>query len=185
MSRCESLRRRGGILPYATAGILALCLVVASPSIETLWMSIRLEDGFRAVVYPAIKRLPFRLLRLSSLKCLEHAPTLLAGLVPTLFVGWTKPGIALRWAIFFSLASFVGWTLMIRPATLGEWRILFYMGWGPILLPTPLALILSCFRRKGETKDAPLCPRCGYSLRGNTSGVCPECGTTVGFIRGH
>lgn len=25
----------------------------------------------------------------------------------------------------------------------------------------------------------PICPQCGYSLRGNVSGVCPECGTPV------
>jgi predicted amidophosphoribosyltransferase len=24
-----------------------------------------------------------------------------------------------------------------------------------------------------------LCPVCGYDLRGNTSGVCPECGTRI------
>ena len=27
-----------------------------------------------------------------------------------------------------------------------------------------------------------LCPRCGYSLTGNVSGVCPECGTRVGNV---
>ncbi len=31
--------------------------------------------------------------------------------------------------------------------------------------------------RRGKTRtDGPLCPRCGYSLRGNISGRCPECG---------
>jgi hypothetical protein len=24
--------------------------------------------------------------------------------------------------------------------------------------------------------DEPICPRCEYSLRGNTTGICPECG---------
>ncbi len=28
------------------------------------------------------------------------------------------------------------------------------------------------------TRDAP-CPRCGYNLRGNTAGICPECGDRV------
>lgn len=40
------------------------------------------------------------------------------------------------------------------------------------------------FSRPVES-DAPLswtpshCPNCGYSLMGNSSGVCPECGQTV------
>ena len=28
------------------------------------------------------------------------------------------------------------------------------------------------------------CPACGYSLTGNVSGVCPECGTRVGGVGG-
>ena len=31
----------------------------------------------------------------------------------------------------------------------------------------------------------PLCPRCLYSLRGNESGVCPECGTTAPPVSCH
>jgi hypothetical protein len=35
-------------------------------------------------------------------------------------------------------------------------------------------------RANGSCAAAPeRCPRCGYSLRGNVSGVCPECGTPV------
>jgi hypothetical protein len=47
----------------------------------------------------------------------------------------------------------------------------------------PASLFLTCFvalsmwlrrRRRGDC-----CNKCGYSLIGNTSGVCPECGTRV------
>ncbi len=31
-------------------------------------------------------------------------------------------------------------------------------------------------RRFPTPKDIPLCPRCGYNLTGNVSGICPECG---------
>lgn len=34
------------------------------------------------------------------------------------------------------------------------------------------------FHAKQET-DGPACSRCGYDLRGNVSGRCPECGTQV------
>jgi hypothetical protein len=30
-----------------------------------------------------------------------------------------------------------------------------------------------------ESEELPACQRCGYCLTGNTSGVCPECGTKV------
>ena len=31
--------------------------------------------------------------------------------------------------------------------------------------------------RSPEEECGPQCPWCGYNLRGNTSGRCPECGT--------
>jgi hypothetical protein len=54
---------------------------------------------------------------------------------------------------------------------------------GPIAIG---ALALAPYIRQGyraETRSDRLktgrCLNCGYSLRGNTSGVCPECGTPV------
>ncbi len=34
-------------------------------------------------------------------------------------------------------------------------------------------------RRNGPADDEPHCSLCGYSLRGNRSGACPECGTPI------
>jgi hypothetical protein len=34
-------------------------------------------------------------------------------------------------------------------------------------------------RRTSNDMNGPVCDRCGYSLVGNVSGVCPECGTKV------
>lgn len=39
-----------------------------------------------------------------------------------------------------------------------------------------------CFWRDCRRRAAGLCIRCGYSLRGNVSGRCPECGTEVGVL---
>lgn len=38
------------------------------------------------------------------------------------------------------------------------------------------------YRRVYRIKDVPLteCPQCDYDLTGNTSGICPECGTRLG-----
>jgi hypothetical protein len=38
------------------------------------------------------------------------------------------------------------------------------------------------FRRPAKTAssdESPQCQKCGYSLRGNVSGVCPECGRAI------
>jgi membrane protein implicated in regulation of membrane protease activity len=37
--------------------------------------------------------------------------------------------------------------------------------------------------RRRRRKELGLCASCGYSLTGNTSGVCPECGAAVGAAR--
>ena len=44
-----------------------------------------------------------------------------------------------------------------------------------------LSLVLTAIRRH-FTRQRPigLCRKCAYSLTGNLSGVCPECGTRVG-----
>ncbi len=34
-------------------------------------------------------------------------------------------------------------------------------------------------RSPQEVADATFCSECGYNLKGNESGVCPECGSTV------
>lgn len=37
-------------------------------------------------------------------------------------------------------------------------------------------------RRRGRRKGRP-CVHCGYDLRGNTSGICPECGGLAHYKR--
>ena len=47
----------------------------------------------------------------------------------------------------------------------------------PLLLSTLLPLLrLGAVIRAGK-RGADVCASCGYNLRGNVSGVCPECGT--------
>jgi hypothetical protein len=43
-----------------------------------------------------------------------------------------------------------------------------------------IGLRLRAARRRRQRTRAGLCRRCGYDLRGNVSGVCPECGARAG-----
>lgn len=40
-------------------------------------------------------------------------------------------------------------------------------------------------RRMSERRARGECAMCGYSLRGNTSGTCPECGTSTRYTSPH
>lgn len=54
--------------------------------------------------------------------------------------------------------------------------------WFLMLLVVPLPLLPSLHRRWKRRRDdsrKARCPTCRYDLTGNTSGVCPECGTAV------
>jgi len=57
---------------------------------------------------------------------------------------------------------------------------LSFPGWlPPLLFSLPPALWLRGFIRRRRLRSAGRCQSCGYNLTGNTSGICPECGTAV------
>jgi hypothetical protein len=50
-------------------------------------------------------------------------------------------------------------------------------------VPLAVAIALGLVRRqRRRLRMAGHCPKCGYSLRGNASGICPECGRLCGGI---
>jgi hypothetical protein len=62
-------------------------------------------------------------------------------------------------------------------------RLITFPYWLPALfLAVPVAagaVHIRRRRRRARRTRTGLCVSCGYSLAGNTSGVCPECGTPV------
>jgi hypothetical protein len=52
----------------------------------------------------------------------------------------------------------------------------WFVAAGPAALPTARAL---AWARRSRRRPSNRCPRCGYDLTGNVSGVCPECGKEV------
>lgn len=67
------------------------------------------------------------------------------------------------------------------------WVPRWYVGSGmtqvvvPIWMPLALLAVTAAFTLVADShfRGAGLCTRCGYSLVGNTSGKCPECGCAV------
>lgn len=52
-------------------------------------------------------------------------------------------------------------------------------GWVGILPLLILLIVIARIRRLKRNRKLNLCPRCGYDLTGNISGICPECGNAV------
>jgi hypothetical protein len=57
----------------------------------------------------------------------------------------------------------------------------YYWKWTALLATAPiLRLALAWWDWDAASgPDSPACGRCGYNLTGNTSGICPECGTNA------
>ncbi len=52
-----------------------------------------------------------------------------------------------------------------------------------VLAGIPLAYFTSLAARRRHRRRHHRCQRCAYDLTGNTSGVCPECGTAISTAR--
>jgi hypothetical protein len=50
---------------------------------------------------------------------------------------------------------------------------------GAVVLMFVILPCVSHFRASHRAGNKGICPRCSYDLTGNTSGVCPECGTLI------
>jgi hypothetical protein len=76
------------------------------------------------------------------------------------------------------------WALQGKPEPTMKWgasvRIPIWFLW---LISAAIFMIALVRLIKPRRLDGPqVCGRCSYSLTGNTSGVCPECGTAVNFV---
>ena len=74
-------------------------------------------------------------------------------------VGWIRTSDAWHERLRLSLVPYLSWDFV---------RI-------PLWMPALIFAALAWFTRS-RTKPPNHCRNCGYSLTGNTSGVCPECG---------
>jgi hypothetical protein len=92
--------------------------------------------------------------------------------LPEVTGDWTTepapPGARVRWGLRFDFADYPAWLVRV-----------------PLWFPAALAGVLPAARawrrvRRRRRRGPGHCARCGYNLTGNVSGVCPECGRTLG-----
>ncbi len=84
--------------------------------------------------------------------------------------GWTliDPGDPLWGAMLYE------WTWWAWRCDLGpNWCFIFPL-WVPLVITLPFGI----FALRRSRMRPGYCATCGYDLKGNVSGVCPECGTT-------
>jgi cytochrome c553 len=101
------------------------------------------------------------------------------------FAGWTREPPIYPEPVFFHGGAFVAQRFSLRlRSRVGRptdpRRELIVPCWAVAapLAALPLARGVRAWSRN-RRKRAGLCRRCHYNLRGNVSGVCPECGTAI------
>jgi hypothetical protein len=144
---------------------LAILVFMLMWGISTVWEFRWFEGGYFLNIYSG--RIRCELLSGSELQIREFMYSKGALVGPSL--GYAK-------ALFHYPFVSLGEVTFAKEA-----KIIEFPFWIPILLS---ALILSLLRYKRRRYqfaviDAPFCQSCGYSLVGNVSGICPECGTQV------
>ena len=92
-------------------------------------------------------------------------------------------GIAGLLTLLLSLITCIIWLRSLQ--FVGDPKFEFHaarpeMGWtSALLLAATMILLLCASEFPNPAKPAGYCPKCDYNLRGNTSGVCPECGSKL------
>jgi len=84
------------------------------------------------------------------------------------FLGILEPGIH----------QFAGFTFADLQGTQDSEYQFRMPWWAAIAIPLLLPVIVG-FRRHVHRTKIGRCPKCRYNLMGNTSGICPECGTKI------
>src|SRR5262249_25058029 len=87
--------------------------------------------------------------------------------------GYAAPSLAEHWW------GGVGWVVTGSDRWILRCRIPM---WEPILVLAGLMWWAALWRRRNRQKSQFACARCNYSLTGNVSGVCPECGGKISAV---
>jgi len=153
---------------------VALVLIVLLALIEVGSLGLAFGPGRRCIIW----RLPRPYSTWGAGGC-GHVSLASGPVVDFLLEDPAKPD-STRWVVRIEQESPYVWLPSLRfydGRTAGDTFDLSLPAW-MIVLPC-LAMQWAFYRRIPARLRARHCPACGYDLRGNTSGRCPECGESV------
>ncbi len=194
------MKRRSRLLRFAKWGGVVVCVCLALASIASMWLTIVWNSGRPDATYPYFDRDPdggveFGLGRgLSWVRWRPAIPALELRESIRVEKGELPPRPTMRGAT----PARAGWTVRTHPFYFRGWpafRVILPMTYTtnisgktttrrwtqrvtlPLWLPLLLIAIPTAFLwwREHRRPKPGHCP-CGYDLRGNVSGTCPECG---------
>lgn len=100
-----------------------------------------------------------------------------------------------RWYLLFNNAAVTilrlnsstvepGWAIIQNPGPELTWTARVPSGYWGIVCPLWIPIVMAAagavlFHRRARPRRVGHCFKCDYDLTGNTSGICPECGTAV------
>jgi OPA family glycerol-3-phosphate transporter-like MFS transporter len=157
--------RRGMVAVLCLVPILLAFTAIMLTPAGYLWFDMLMLATVGFFIYPVINLIVIMALDLTSKKAIGTA----AGFIGLFgYIGRTAQ------------AKGFGWILHHYEPVYGKeiaWQIVLVA----ILACTLLALVLLAFTWNARPRSAVIgiCPNCDYSLHGNVSGVCPECGRPV------
>ncbi len=136
---------------------------------------------------------PLALLCYLSSRGTDGTPTLfIAGLIPlTLIYCWIQVSVTRRAFTWQSLAHLFLFPLVCLFATgfqsrlqelSGIWIMMYPAAVGIMVILGAICILVAKAVRRGS-ENPVLCRTCEYNLYGNTSGICPECGTSAETVR--
>lgn len=182
----ESIRkyRCSRWLAWLSAGLLGMVAIcVSTLYLDSVWMNLGLRrplqnwmSGHGLGAYAGK----------AGIVHLEVPNMLLASvggaiLARVFFVRWLS--VALLFSAILCLGPWIVWAMTSGSWSIHPWSVqIRAIAFSTI--PIPFGVIVAriasrSLQQRESRRRRGLCLRCGYDLGGNTSGVCPECGTAV------
>jgi hypothetical protein len=91
----------------------------------------------------------------------------------------TKIAVIVVWFLLLAMCLAMMAVPACNPPVCPVWPI-WFADWYQIFFAGYTAAVVYAFCRDRNERPAEGCCRsCGYDLRGNVSGICPECGTPI------
>jgi len=155
---------------FLIALVAAAVELVVLTQIEAWWIGV--------VLAAQLDSLPSWLpseVRAAILLALFNLPTFALAAIAGFLIGRFLSANSVLYGLAFGIGFTLPWYVILSTP---RRAVMILVDVGGVFVAILLSIWLARrLRGKRATGDDPLCLTCGYNLRGNVSGTCPECGT--------